>query len=809
MRSVLTAVWPRVRPSLAVLVVITLVVAVVGAPSVSATNTRSNGYWIALAHGEVNGYGDAPPLGGQDVGNVVDMATTPTGHGYWLALSSGEMVSIGDAQVFATPSRGGPPIVAIGARPQGDGVWLLSSGGELLAFGASSAFAPLDGRSPFSDIAVTPTGAGIWALDKAGDVHVRGDAVAYGNAPGSGVAVAIAPTPSGNGYWVLASTGAVTALGAAPDLGSATSGVYVDMAVTRSGLGYWLLDNLGRVTAFGDAVHYGDIGGPGFKHEPPVAIAVTPFVNLPPIAVDDIATLDEDTSAIVSVLANDNDPENDPLRVKIKFPPLHGTATVLPDQTIRYVPAPDFNGADSFTYEIDDGLGGLATSVVRLTIRPVNDMPVATDDAYVTDEDVALVVAAPGVLANDTDVDGDALAAAVVTGPTHGTLVLGADGSVSYTPSSNFNGLDSFRYRATDPSGTTSEATVHIIVRAIPDAPIAAEDTYGTDEETALVVAAPGVLANDSDADGDALAAILRDGPLGGTLTLNLDGSFAYTPSPDFNGEDIFSYVASDGALTSGITFVHINVAPVNDEPTALADVYDAAEDLRLDVVAPGVLGNDDDVDGDPLSSVLVTGPTRGTLTLNASGAFSYSPNANQSGPDSFTYRAVDPSGASSAITTVAITVAAVPDAPIAANDSYTVANTAVLNVAAPGVLANDTDADGDTLSAALVSGPAVGTLTLNADGSFSYDPPSGHVGSVTFTYRALDGTLVDDATVTISVTGSTGGGGGGCCLPFSLPVPEIFDFESFNGVPAIPGTIGRTTLGGAQVEILGPWWLE
>ena len=197
MRSVLHAVWPRVRPSLVVLVVVTLVVALIGAPSVSATNTRSNGYWIALAQGDVNAYGDAPPLGGADVRVVVDMATTPTGHGYWLALSSGEIVSIGDAQVFATPSsRRGPPIVAIGARPQGDGVWLLTSGGELLAYGAALAFAPLDGRSPYSDIAVTPTGAGVWALDKAGDVHVRGDAVAYGNAPSAGVAVAIAPTPS-------------------------------------------------------------------------------------------------------------------------------------------------------------------------------------------------------------------------------------------------------------------------------------------------------------------------------------------------------------------------------------------------------------------------------------------------------------------------------------------------------------------------------------------------------------------------------------------------------------------------------------
>ena len=239
-----------------------------------------------------------------------------------------------------------------------------------------------------------------------------------------------------------------------------------------------------------------------------------------------------------------------------------------------------------------------------------------------------------------------------------------------------------------------------------------------------------------------------------------------------------------------------------------LDDAYDTAEDLRLDVVAPGILGNDDDVDGDALSAVLVTGPTRGTLTLEASGAFSYSPNANQSGADSFTYRAVDPSGTSSAITTVAITVAAVPDAPVAANDSYTVANTATLNVAAPGVLANDTDADGDTLSATLVTGPAVGTLTLNANGSFSYDAAVrprrlGHVHIPCvgrLAHRRRDGDDLGDGEH---------GWRWGCCLPFSSRSRRSSISSRSTVCPRHRAPSGVRHWAARRSEILGPWWLE
>src|SRR5207249_7806342 len=121
-------------------------------------------------------------------------------------------------------------------------------------------------------------------------------------------------------------------------------------------------------------------------------------------------------------------------------------------------------------------------ATVNVTVNAVNDAPVANNDSYSTNEDTALTVAAPGVLANDTDIDGDALTAAVVSGPTHGTLTLNANGSLTYTPAANYNGADSFSYRANDGSATSNVATVASTIAAVNDPPIANKDSLTTPE---------------------------------------------------------------------------------------------------------------------------------------------------------------------------------------------------------------------------------------------------------------------------------------------------------------------------------------
>src|SRR5207249_1706644 len=145
--------------------------------------------------------------------------------------------------------------------------------------------------------------------------------------------------------------------------------------------------------------------------------------------------------------------------------------------------------------------------------------------------------------ANDSDVDGDPLAAVLVSGPSHGTLTLNTDGSFTYTPAADSYGPDGFAYRAKDPTGAPSNlATVSLTVNPVNDAPVAADDPYTTNEDTPLPFATLCRPANDSDVDGDPLAAVLVSGPSHGTLALNADGSFTYTPAADYNGPDSFTY---------------------------------------------------------------------------------------------------------------------------------------------------------------------------------------------------------------------------------------------------------------------------
>src|SRR5207249_507334 len=151
-----------------------------------------------------------------------------------------------------------------------------------------------------------------------------------------------------------------------------------------------------------------------------------------------------------------------------------------------------------------------------------------------------------------------------------------------------------------------------------------------------------GILLNDSDVEGSPLTIIVVSNPAHGTLSMNVDGSFTYKPTANYNGADSFTYKVSDGTTESNVATVSLTVNSVNDFPTANNDTYTPAEATPLTVAAAGVLGNDADVEGTALRALLVSGPTHGTLTLNSNGSFSYTPDANYNGPDSFTYKAND-----------------------------------------------------------------------------------------------------------------------------------------------------------------------
>ena len=395
-------------------------------------------------------------------------------------------------------------------------------------------------------------------------------------------------------------------------------------------------------------------------------------VNDVPLAADHSYSLIRNSTLNVSaagVLLGASDADGDPLTAVLVATPSHGVLNLNSDGSFSYTPAEDYEGPDSFGYQASDGALSSTISLVSFTVT--HGTPLPADDGYSTSEDVSLVVdAAAGVLANDTDAEGDALTVVVEEEPGHGSLTLNADGSFSYTPEANFHGSDSFRYRASDPGGASSTAVVTITVNSLNDAPLAADDNYSTSEDETLNVAASGVLAGDTDVDGDSLTAALVTGPQHGNLTFNSDGSFVYTPNADFSGADSFTYSATDPSGSSSLAVVHIAVSQVNDAPLVLDDSYSLDEDGSLSVTAAGLLINDTDVEGNPLTATLVSGPAHGTLSMSSNGSFTYTPDPDYHGPDSFTYQAGDGALASAAATAT-INVNPINDAPVAVGESY------------------------------------------------------------------------------------------------------------------------------------------
>jgi VCBS repeat-containing protein len=395
------------------------------------------------------------------------------------------------------------------------------------------------------------------------------------------------------------------------------------------------------------------------------AIKVWETPNQPPVANNDTYSTDEDTTlniAAPGMLGNDSDPDGDPLTVVVLTVPQHGSGSIGSDGSLNYMPDANFSGSDTFSYKASDGAAESNIATVNITVNPINDPPVASDDAATTDEDTAVTV---DVLANDSDVDGDSLAVSSVTIPAHGAVVINPSSTVTYTPDQNYNGTDSFVYTVDDGNGGSDTATVTITVNPVNDPPVAHDDGYVTDEDTALLVAAPGMLGNDNDPDGDPLTLVVLTVPQHGSGSIGSDGSLNYMPDANFSGSDTFTYKASDGIAESSIATVNITVNPINDPPVTGDDAYSTDEDTPLNVGTPGVLGNDSDPEGDTISAIKVTDTSHGTLTFNSDGSFDYTPDADFSGSDSFTYKAND-GDLDSNIATVTITVDPVNDPPVA-----------------------------------------------------------------------------------------------------------------------------------------------
>ncbi|HTN75599.1 MAG TPA: Ig-like domain-containing protein, partial [Pirellulaceae bacterium] len=336
-----------------------------------------------------------------------------------------------------------------------------------------------------------------------------------------------------------------------------------------------------------------------------------------PVAANDAYSAAEDTplTGAISVLANDTDPNSDPLTATLVSQPQHGTVVFNSDGTFTYTPNANYHGIDGFSYVASDGITQSEVASATITIASVNDVPVASDDALELNEDTALTITPSMILGNDVDADGTPLTISIVEQPANGQLVLNGDGTYSYTPNPNYYGSDQFTYTANDGTASSNTATVSITIAPVNDAPVANNDEVTIAEDSSLVIDTATLLANDSDADGDTLTLTIVSNPVYGTLVNNGDGTFTYTPNADFADVDGFTYTITDGTEVSSVTTVTINVTPVNDAPVAVGDAFEVDEDSTLVVDLPGILANDTDVDSTSLTATLVDNPLHGELT--------------------------------------------------------------------------------------------------------------------------------------------------------------------------------------------------
>ena len=249
--------------------------------------------------------------------------------------------------------------------------------------------------------------------------------------------------------------------------------------------------------------------------------------------------------------------------------------------------------------------------------------------------------------------------------------------------------------------------------------------------------------------DPDSLAPLtfVGQGALHGTVVMNADGTFTYTPTANYFGADRISYTVSDGIATvTGTAF--INLAPVNDAPVANPDALTATRNAPVTVAAAALLGNDADVDGDTLTILSVSNGVNGTVVLNPDGTVTFTPSANFVGQATFTYIATDGT-ADSAPATVTVNVINRP--PVANPDTVTTAQDTPLVINPASLTGNDTDADGDPISIASVASGTGGTAVLNGDGTVTFTHDANFFGAASFTYRVSDG-LADSAPATVTV---------------------------------------------------------
>ncbi|WP_152913518.1 tandem-95 repeat protein, partial [Vibrio parahaemolyticus] len=470
-------------------------------------------------------------------------------------------------------------------------------------------------------------------------------------------------------------------------------------------------------------------------------------INDAPNAENDVITTEEDTAVTIDVLVNDSDVEGDVLSIQSASVPSEQGSVDIVDGKLVFTPAENFNGEATITYIVTDG-DLTDEAKVTVTVKPVNDSPVAVDDTVSTQEDTVVTI---DVLTNDTDVDGDKLSIESASVPKEQGTVEVVDGKLVFTPAENFNGDAEITYTVTD-GELTDEAKVTVTVNPVNDAPTIKVDAVESITEDAVstdtVVAT--LTVRDTDTSEDQLTVSLENNSngyfvlVGDEVKLTQAGVDAVN-NDELNLKDLtISASVSDGVNPTANDSDSLVVNRVNDAPTVENAIADQV--LSEDFDAYTIDLNEVFKDSDSSLEFSVSGNSNVLVSIE-NGIVTISPTADWNGSEILTFKATDPSGESIS-QTVNFTVAPVAD--IVADKATVVEDTPTIIK----VLGNDTfEGDGKVVSLDTNNGPANGTVSVNPDGSVTYTPNDNYVGKDTFTYVVTSGGVSESTAVEVNVT--------------------------------------------------------
>lgn len=370
--------------------------------------------------------------------------------------------------------------------------------------------------------------------------------------------------------------------------------------------------------------------------------------NHPPTADSQTVNTDEDTA--VAVVLTGGDADGDPLTFTVSSAPSHGSLSGTPPN-LTYTPNLNYFGPDSFIFQTNDGYGNSAPGTVSISVAPVNDAPVTYPQTVGTEEEVPITVTAA------SDPDGDELFLTILDSPDHGVLTM-ANGAITYTPDVDYIGSDSFTFKASDGTLEVASTTISVSVVPLNQAPVAANQSVITDEDTALAI-----VLSASDLENSPLTYSVVAAPTHGSLS-GSGANLSYAPAANYYGADSFTFKASDGVKESNVAIVSITINPVNDAPLGTAQnvTLDKNTAIKITLAAS-------DAEGDTLSYAIATQPNHGTLSGSAPNLI-YVPQTDYLGADSFSFTANDGS-ATSAATTVTLDIQSINISPAITRGPY------------------------------------------------------------------------------------------------------------------------------------------